>query len=137
MISSLWPTSLATHAASLTDHPCFSACSRRSLGQLGRHGSCVAVAPGAVVQPRQPTRWAYFVLSGTLSVDAGTDAWLVGPGGTLGLPAAFGDQPRTLAIEAATTAVIYIISGAELRSLAAANLPLLERLATCLARHAT
>jgi CRP-like cAMP-binding protein len=137
MVSNVRRTSLATHAASLHGHPCFSGCSRRSLVQLERHGCCIALAPGAVLQPRQPTRWVYFVLSGTLSIDAGSEAWLVGPGGTVGLQAAFGDNTPTLAIETATTAVAYIIGGKELRAVAVAIPPILERIATSLARHAT
>ena len=136
MVASVRRTSLATHAPSLHDHPFFSGCSRRSLVQLERHGCCVALAPGAVVQPRQPTRWVYFVLSGTLSIDAGSEAWLVGPGGTVGLQAAFGDDTPTLTIESATTAVVYIIGGQGLRAIAVAIPTLLERIATSLARHA-
>jgi CRP-like cAMP-binding protein len=87
------------------------------------------------VQPRQPIRWVYFVLSGTLSIDAGSEAWLVGPGGTVGLQAAFGDDAPTLTIESATTAVVYIIGGQGLRAIAVAIPTLLERIATSLARH--
>ena len=137
MVSNTSRTSEATHVVSLRDHPCFSACSRRSLAQLERHGCCIALAPGAVLQPRQPTRWVYFVLSGTLSIDGGSEAWLVGSGGTIGLEAAFGDDAPALAIETATTSVVYVIGSQELRAAAAANPPLLERIATSLARHTT
>jgi CRP-like cAMP-binding protein len=135
MVSSGFPTSLMTQASTLNDHPCFSACSRKALGQLRRHGSCIAVAPGVVVQPCQPTRWVYFVLSGALSLDTGMQAWLVGAGGTIGLRAAFGENAPTLAIEAASTTLVYVIGVHELRAVATANPSLLGRLATHLARH--
>lgn len=137
MVSNVRRSSLATHAASLHDHPCFATSSRRSLAQLERHGCCIALAPGAVLQPRQPTRWVYFVLSGTLSVDAGSQAWLVGPGGTVGLQSAFSDDAPMFAIETATTSVVFVIAAQELRAVAVAIPSLLERIATSLARHAT
>jgi CRP-like cAMP-binding protein len=77
----------------------------------------------------------YFVLSGTLSIDAGIDAWLVGPGESVGLQAAFGDDTPTLAIEAATTSVVYVLGRQELRTLAMANPTILDRIASHLARH--
>jgi CRP-like cAMP-binding protein len=77
----------------------------------------------------------YFVLSGTLSLDTGMQTWLVGAGGTIGLRAAFGDNAPTLAIEAASTSLVYIIGVHELRAAATANPSLLERLTIYLARH--
>ena len=139
MVSSRRPTSLTTTAtaASVHDHPCFRSCSRRTLAQLERSGTCVAVAPGGVLQRRQRTQWVYFVLSGTVAVDAGEDAFLVGAGGTIGLAAAFASGAPVLGIDAATTAVVYVVSREDLRAIALANPALLEQLAMALAHHPT